>query len=431
VRSRSAISRRRWIAGLVICAALQLAQTGGLHYVPAGPQPKAAAAPSPPAAAAVPRVRPGVDVLLADTRILKGKRIGLVTHPAGVTSDGRPTAAALAGAPGLQITALFAPEHGIDGTYDAGQPVPTIAGRTPIYSLYGGTFRPTHQMLSRVDVLVVDLQDVGIRPYTYTSTMAYVMAASAQARKPVVVLDRPNPMGGLVVDGPVLEPEFRSFVGMHPIPYAFGLTIGELAGLYNKAFKIGADLTVVPMEGWAREMTWEDTALPWVNPSPGITSPDLPFYYAATGALEGTNLWNGVATESRFRVVLATWIDGPGLAAQLNQRGLPGVRFTPSAIPHPRTGEVRYGVRLHVTDPARFRPSATIVHVLAEIRALYGDRLEFRRPRKGSYVFDLVWGTKSVRLAISRGEPASAISARWQPGLRRFERLREAYLLYR
>lgn len=425
--------------------ALLLAQANALHSMPAAALPRvaavpsypaaalpqAASVPSPPAPAASPRVRPGVDVLLADTRVLRGKRIGLVTHQAGITSEGRPTAVALAGAPGLRITALFAPEHGIDGTYDAGQPVPTIAGRTPIYSLYGGTFQPTPQMLSRVDVLVVDLQDVGVRPYTYTSTMAHVMAAAARARKPVVVLDRPNPMGGLVVDGPVLEPEFRSFIGMHPIPYAFGLTIGELAGLYKKAFGMGADLTVVPMEGWAREMTWEDTALPWVNPSPGITSPDLPFYYAATGALEGTNLWNGVATESRFRVVLATWIDGPRLAAALNQRGLPGVRFTPSAIPHPRTGEVRYGVRLHVTDPARFHPSATIVHILAEIRALHGDQLEFRRPRKGPYLFDLVWGTKSVRLAIRRGEPASAIIARWQPGLRRFERLREAHLLYR
>lgn len=378
-----------------------------------------------------PPVAPGIDALLGDPEILRGKRVGLVTHQAGLAGDGRSTAAALAAVPEMQITALFAPEHGIDGSYDAGESVPTIPSRTPVYSLYGGTFQPTRQMLARVDVLVVDLQDVGVRPYTYTSTMANVMTAARQAGKPVVILDRPNPLGGLTVDGPVLEPEFRSFIGPYPIPYVFGMTIGELAQLYNQAFGIGANLTVIPMRGWIRSMSWADTGLRWENPSPGITSPEAVFTYAATGPIDGTNLWNGVATESRFQVVLAPWIDGPRLVEQLNQRHLPGVRFTPSAIPHPHTGRIWRGVRLHVTDPARFRPSTTTVYILAEIRSLYGDRLVFKHPRRGPYLFDLVWGTKTLRLALSRGDPAAAIVARWQSALQRFEKLREPHLLYK
>lgn len=377
-----------------------------------------------------PAVATGADVVLETPAILQGKRIGLVTHQAGLIADGRRTADALAQASGLQLTALFAPEHGIEGSYDAGEPVPSIASRTPVYSLFGAVFQPTRQMLSRVDVLVVDLQDVGVRPFTYTTTMANVMIAARQAGKPVVILDRPNPLGGLTVDGPVLEPEFRSFIGAYPIPYVFGMTIGELARLYNTAFGIGADLTVVPMRGWNRAMTWTDTGLRWENPSPGITSPEAPFYYAATGPVDGTNIWNGVATESRFQVVLASWIDGPALAERLNRHDLPGVRFTPSAIPYPHTGQIWNGVRLHVTDPARFRPSTTIVYVLAEIRRLHGDKFTFRQPRRGPYLFDLVWGTKTLRLALSKGEPASAIVARWQPALERFQNLRKPHLLY-
>lgn len=399
------------------------------------PAPRGAAqqpAPTGPSAAlSPPPVSPGIDALLGDIGSLRGKRIGLVTHQAGLTGDGRPTAEALAQVSKIRLTALFAPEHGIDGTYDAGQPVPTIASRTPVYSLFGKTFEPTRQMLARVDALVIDLQDVGVRPFTYTSTMARVMAAARAAGKPVVILDRPNPLGGLTVDGPVLEPEFRSFIGPYPIPYVFGMTIGELAQLYNHAFGIGASLTVIPMRGWTRNMLWADTGLRWENPSPGITSPDAAFTYAATGPVDGTNLWNGVATESRFQVVLAAWIDGPTLAERLNKHDLPGVRFTPSAIPYPHTGKVWYGVRLHVTDPARFRPSTTMVYILAEIRSLYGDQLVFKRPRRGPYLFDMVWGTKTLRLALTRGEPAAAIVARWQPALERFQKLREPYLLYK
>jgi len=319
----------------------------------------------------------------------------------------------------------------MDGSVDAGVPVPSIPGRTPVYSLYGGSFRPTRQMMTRVDVLVVDLQDVGVRAYTYASTMALVLTAARDANKPVVILDRPNPMGGIIVDGPVLEPQFRSFIGLYPIPYVHGMTFGELARLYNRAFRIGADLTVIPMQGWNRGMIWNDTGRLWVNPSPGITNSDAVFTYAATGPLDGTNVWNGVATESRYQVFLAPWIDGPQLAERLNSKNIPGVMFSASAIPHPRKGTIWRGVRVQVTDPRVFRPSTTTVYVLAEIRSLYGNQLKFKRPRRGNYLFDTVWGTKSVRLGLMRGESASAIVAKWQPGLQKFEQLREDYLLYK
>jgi uncharacterized protein YbbC (DUF1343 family) len=377
------------------------------------------------------QIKVGADVILAGADSIEGRRIGLVTHAAGTTSEGERTMDALGRADGLRLTALFAPEHGIEGTYDAGGRVPNSVSRgTPVFSLYGGAFRPTRQMLARLDVLMVDLQDVGARPFTYASTMALVMQAAAAAGKPVVILDRPNPLGGLIVDGPVLEPPFRSFIGMYPIPYVHGMTIGELAALYNRAFGINAKLTVIPMEGWERKMVWADTGLPWAIPSPGLVDPDISPYYAATGPLDGTNLWNGTSTDSRYRVVLASWLDGVALAERLNGLNLPGVRFTPSAIPLPGTQNVWRGVRLHVTDPSVFLPTTTTVTILAEIRRLPGSKFAFRKPRRGAYLFDLVWGTKQVRLALQRGEPAAKIIAAWQPGLERFKKLRQSFLLY-
>jgi uncharacterized protein YbbC (DUF1343 family) len=383
------------------------------------------------AAAQSPRVSLGADQLILDPTIIQGRRIGLVTHVAGVTAEGEMTAGALVRRRGLALTALFAPEHGISGTLGAGVAVPDVMDRTPVFSLYGGTFRPTARMLERVDVLMVDLQDVGVRAYTYASTMAMVMRAARGAGLPVIILDRPNPLGGLIVDGPVLEPHLRSFIGMFSVPYVHGLTLGELARVINGAFRVGADLTVVPMKGWGRSMVWADTGLSWVSPSPGIPSADTAFYYAITGPLDGTNLWNGVGTESRFQVVLAPWLKGSVLAERLNRLRLPGVRFSRSAVPHPRTGRTWYGIRVHVTDPRLLRPNTIAVHILAEIRRLHGSRLTFPRPRRGPPLFDLVWGTSTVRLALQRGVPASKIVAQWRPGLKRFQALRERYLLYR
>jgi len=371
-----------------------------------------------------PEVYPGVDgIELAGT--LTGRRIGVVTHQAAVSRDGRLTTLVLTSLPDVQLSALFAPEHGLgDDTPDS------LPARAPIYSLFGRVTQPTRRMLSGVDVLVIDLQDVGVRPFTYGSTMALAMEAAHRAGKPVIVLDRPNPMGGSLVDGPVLEPQFRSFIGMYPIPYVHGMTIGELAQLYNRAFGIGADLRVVPMRGWSRQMLWADTGLPWVNPSPGLLTGDSPFYYATTGAIDGTNLWNGVSTDSRFQVILAPWIDGARLAERLNGYRLPGVIFSGSSVPLPFNKKIWSGVRLQVTDPSTYRPLTTTVYVLVEIRKMYGNQLVFRLPRHGPPLFDQVWGTRQVRLGILRGDDAAAIVARWQPGLQKFLALRQQYLLY-
>jgi len=267
-----------------------------------------------PALAQSPEVFPGVDGVELAIDALTGRRVGVVTHQAAVSRDGRLTMLVLTSLPDVQLSVLFAPEHGL------GDDAPiSLPANTPVYSLFGRVTQPTRQMLSRVDVLVIDLQDVGVRPFTYATTMALTMEAARSAGKPVIVLDRPNPMGGLLVDGPVMEPKLRSFIGMYPIPYVHGMTIGELAQLYNRAFGIGADLRVVPMRGWSRQMLWADTGLPWVNPSPGLLTGDSPFYYATTGAIDGTNLWNGVSTDSRFQATVARWIDGARLAERLNR----------------------------------------------------------------------------------------------------------------
>lgn len=379
------------------------------------------------AALQLPPTRPGVDVLLETPGLLQGSRIGLVTHAAGITSAGHPTSSVLQSDPRFTVSALFAPEHGLAGTLPAGQPVPDAAGRIPTFSLYGPTRRPTAEMMAHVDVFVVDLQDVGARAYTYVSTMAMVMEAAAAAGKPVVVLDRPNPQGGVQVDGPVLDPAFRSFIGMFPIPSVHGLTIGELAHLFNEQFQIGADVTVVPMRGWTRRMVWEGTGLPWVRPSPNIPTMMTPFYFATTGLLDGTNLSAGVGTAHPFEFVASPWLDGERLAARLTAAALPGVAFEPSEFV--RGGTLHRGVRLVVTDPLRYRPATTAVHILAEVRRLPGSRLEFI-PRAGRQIFDLGWGTDTVREAIQRGAPASAIVARWEPDLRQFQALRSAYLMY-
>src|SRR5438093_280266 len=274
------------------------------------------------------------------------------------------------------------------------------------------------------------LRKVPTSPLALTALGTWPMhwPVSGLGSSPITPLSRA--MGWLLVDGPVLEPQFRSFIGMYPIPYVHGMTIGELAQLYNNAFGIGADLRVVPMRGWRRHMNWADTGLPWVNPSPGLLTEDSPYYYATTGALDGTNLWKGVRTDARFQVILAPWIDGTKLAERLNEYQLPGVTFSTSPLPLPFPHKVSSGVRLHITEPSLYRPMATTVYVLAEIRKMYGNQLVFRQPRHGLSLFDQVWGTRQVRLGIVRGDDASAIVARWQPGLQEFLVLRQRYLLY-
>jgi len=374
------------------------------------------------------QVWPGVDVLLARAGDgLAGKRVGVITHRAATGVGGWPTATLLAVHSPLRIVALFVPEHGFAGDLPSGVMVPHTRGDVPIYSLYGADRSPTAQMLADLDVLVFDVQDVGTRAYTYISTMALAMQAAAVHNKLFVVLDRPNPLGGERVDGPVLDPAFASFIGIYPVPAVHGMTIGELALLFNEEFGINARLAVVPMKGWEGRMQWEDTGLSWFRPSPNIPSPIAAEFHAATGMLEGTNLSVGAGSAVPFETVTAPWIAADRLAARLNAQRLPGVRFEPIwAGPRKhRTG----GVRLVLTDTRQFRPATSAVHILSAVQGLYPGRLQFAA-HWGRYTFDLVWGTDTVRKAIKRGEPADRIVVGWADSLQRFQTRRQRYLIY-
>lgn len=383
------------------------------------------------------RVLPGLSVLLSQRLdLVRGRRVGLVTNHTGVTPDLEHGADALLRA-GVQVVALFGPEHGVRGDVPAGEPVASAtdpATGLPVYSLYGETRRPTPAMLQGVDVLVVDLQDIGIRYYTYPYTMAYVMQAAAAQGIPCIVLDRPNPLGGVAVEGPVLDPAFSSFVGLYPIPVRHGLTLGELALLFNRRFGIGCDLAVVPMAGWRREMVWEDTGLPFVPMSPNTTGPDMAFLYGGTCLVEGTNLSEGRGTAKPFEWVGAPWVDGAALARELNGRGLPGVRarpvfFTPLASKH--AGQRCQGVQLHVLDRGALRPVALGLHLLDACRRLWPDRFAFLDPQPGERrFFDLLMGTDQVRRQLEAGVPVEEIAAGWRQGEEEFRRLRAEFLLY-
>jgi len=350
------------------------------------------------------KVWPGVDVLIARAGDgLAGKRVGVITHRAAAGVGGWPTATLLTLHSPLRVVALFVPEHGFAGDLPAGVMVPHARGEVPIYSLYGVDRSPTAWMLADLDVLVFDLQDVGARAYTYISTMALAMQAAAVHHKLFVVLDRPNPLGGERVDGPVLDPAFGSFIGIYPIPAVHGMTIGELALLFNQEFGINVQLAVVPMKGWEGQMRWEDTGLSWFQPSPNIPSPIAAELHAATGMLEGTNLSVGAGSTVPFETVTAPWI---------------GARNQPKG-----------GVRLVLTDTRQFRPATSAVHILSAVQSLYPGSLQFST-NGGRYTFDLVWGTDSVRNAIKRGEPAEHIVARWADSLERFRAIRQRHLIY-
>ncbi|MDZ7271280.1 MAG: DUF1343 domain-containing protein [candidate division KSB1 bacterium] len=388
--------------------------------------------------ASAPRVKPGVEVLIEKRQeLLRGRRVGLITNPTGVTSDLRSTIDVLNQLPGVKLVALFGPEHGVRGDVFAGEHVGDfVDARTglPVYSLYGRRSKPTPEMLADVDVLVYDVQDIGSRTYTYIYTMASCMEAAAERGIPFVVLDRPNPLGGLLVEGPVLEHGFESGIGRYPIPYVYGLTVGELAMLFNKEFGINCQLTVVPMEGWRRAMLFADTGLPWVPTSPHIPHAETAIFYPATGCLGELGVCEGVGYTLPFELVGDEWTDGQALADHLNQLGLPGVVFRPQYF---RPYYFRYkdkqlhGVQIHLTDPRAFRPMATQMHILAALRALYPQVDLFARDRYRPESFDRAMGTDAVRKALAAGQGAEEIMRAWQPPLERFMKVRERYLLYR
>jgi uncharacterized protein YbbC (DUF1343 family) len=391
----------------------------------------AIALPAGTARAATPHVLPGDDVFIAETwRELAGRTIGIVTNQSGALSDGTSLVDAARANPQIRVKALFAPEHGLRGDRDAGTYVPSYTdprSGLPVYSLYGETRHPSARMLDGIDVLVFDIQDVGARPYTYMSTLAYVMESAKQYGKEIWVLDRPNPIGGVRVEGPVLEPAYASFIGLYPIPERHGCTIGELAQLFNGHFAIGAKLRVVKVRGWSRSMLWADTQLRWTPTSPNVPYAFTPLVYLATGLIDEGGVNNGVGTDRPFEYAGGFGFDATALARTLAARGVPGARFEPVDWVPQRgfwAGKTLAGVQIHVDDPHIFPNVRTAVELLAAARAQ--GRLHITKAAG----FDRDWGTNSVRLALQNGASPDDIVASWESGLSRYRSIRERYLLY-
>jgi uncharacterized protein YbbC (DUF1343 family) len=381
-------------------------------------------------------VRPGLDVFIADVPAeLRGKRIGLITNHSAISRDRRSAIDLLAAHRDLHLVALFAPEHGIRGTVAAGDRIEDERDSKtglPIYSLYKTEDRgPADSMLTNVDALVYDLQEVGGRTWTYVSTMALSMMAAKRRGIPFVVLDRPNPIGGEIVEGAPLDPRFKSFVGMYPIPARHGMTVGELATLFNTRFDggIGATLIVIRAANWKRSMWFEDTGLPWVNPSPNLRSPDALKNYPGTVYFEGTNLTEGRGTPRPFEQIGAPWLNAPGIAGVMNAKGLPGIRLEaismtvdPTAAKHP--GLTIPAIRFVITDRDAYRPVRTALTLIDEIRRRHPADFKWT----GS--IDRLAGTDRVRLAIEAGT-LPALLDEWDQRAGGFRRSVSDLLLYR
>ena len=403
-------------------------------------------------------VVPGVEVFLQEyLSAFEGKKIGLLTHSAAVDHRLEPSAELLRRNPRIRLVALYGPEHGVRGNFQAGEYVPFYVDEKlhlPVFSLYGQSMKPAvgmmknideymrsfdtdhrgkepdSEMIRDVDLIVCDLQDVGTRVYTYVATMAYTMQACAENGIGFVVLDRPNPIGGLVMEGPILEyPRFSSPVGLYPVPLRHGMTMGELALLFNEKFlERKASLTVIPMKNWKRRQWFDQTSLPWVLPSPNMPTLDTATVYPGQVFFEGTNLSEGRGTTRPFEMIGAPWIDGFDLARKMNRLNLPGVRFretwfTPAFSKF--QGERCGGLQLHVVDRSLFRPYSVVLHLLRVLMDEYPKRFAFHP----SY-FDRIMGTARVREALENGAGADRILALLEDELRRFAELRKPFLLY-
>jgi uncharacterized protein YbbC (DUF1343 family) len=384
------------------------------------------------------QVQPGVEVLLAkQLSLIQGKRVGLITNPTGVKTDLTSTIDVLHNLPNVKLAALFGPEHGVRGDAFAGEKIGHSFDRKtgiPIYSLYSGPMAPLPpDMLKNIDALIYDIQDIGSRAYTYISTMALAMQGAAKAGVPFIVLDRPNPLGGNLIEGPMLDERFKSRIGIYPIPYIYGLTVGELAKFFNEEFGIHANLIVVPMEGWRRDMLFADTGLPWVMTSPHVPHAETVFHIAATGCIgELQSVSEGVGYTLPFELIGQTWIEPDKLANELNQRQLPGARFRPLYFrPYyfPHKDQQLGGVQIHLFNPRAFQPMLTQLHILAAIIKLYPEQEIFNSARASS--FDRAMGTDQVRMALRRGDAPETIIAQWENDLTGYRQKREKYLMYR
>ncbi|MEY3235285.1 MAG: hypothetical protein RL230_2556 [Pseudomonadota bacterium] len=377
----------------------------------------------------------GLEILMGQKRaLLAGKRVGLITNPTGVTLKLESAIDLMARARDFKLAALFGPEHGVRGDAQAGAAVAdNVDARTglPAFSLYGTTRKPTPAMLAGLDVLVFDIQDIGARFYTYPWTLALVMQAAREAGIGVIVADRPNPIGGIRVEGPVLDSALASFVGAYPIPIRHGMTLGELALMMNTDFSIGCNLNVVRCTNWRRTDNASQTGLPWVPPSPNMPTIDTAFIYPGTCLIEGTNLSEGRGTAKPFELIGAPFIDAQALADKLNQRNLPGARFRPAWFTPSFSkfqGQLCAGVQVHITDRTSLAPVDAGIAILLEVVRHHGKDFSFL-PGKPPF-FDKLAGVSWLREAILAGESLDAIKTRWQPELAAFTLKRARRLLY-
>jgi len=384
------------------------------------------------------KVELGIDVLLAPgspyLELVAGKRVGLITNPSGVDGDLVPTVDRLAGDSRLSLIRLFGPEHGIRGEVPAGE---TIAdGRDPktgvaVVSLYGKEKRPSKTALAGVEVILFDIQDIGSRTYTYISTLGEALHACAATRIPLVVLDRPNPLSGLNFEGTLVEDRFRSFIGWGPVPVTHGMTLGEVGRYFNDQLGIGCDLRVVPMRGWRRSMSWDDTGLIWSITSPHVPSVTQAYLYTTTGMVASTvkDINEGVGSTMPFEIIGATFLDAARLEESLQALQLPGVLF--QAIHYkPFYGKYRdapmQGVRLRITHPSAYRPLRSAVAILSTLRRLYPERIVFREDRAiGTH-----WGSLSLRQQLEAGMDIAAIENSWLSNTKEFAIARQRALLY-
>jgi uncharacterized protein YbbC (DUF1343 family) len=387
-----------------------------------------------------PTVRTGLDEFLARPRDLKGQRIGLISNSASVTRDLVHASRAIRESGVFRLGALFGPEHGIWANAQDLVEVPHGRDRAtglPVYSLYGAVRAPTEKMLKGVETLVFDLQDVGSRYYTFISTMLYTLEACSRVGRRLVVLDRPNPLGGTVVSGNVLLPGFSSFVGVHPLPARHGMTVGELALLFRKERNLDVDLRVVRMKGWTREMDWEQTGLSWVQPSPNMPTVDTAYVYPGGCLIEGTNLSEGRGTTRPFELVGAPWLDPWKLARRMNHLGIPGARFrptffTPSFSKH--AGRMCGGVQVHVTNRRLFPAFVAYVLLIAAARRQDPQKFAWREPPYEYEVIkkpiDILCGTDRVRHTIDKGTSPWRLAPSWKEQVAVFKRQRAKHLLY-
>lgn len=366
---------------------------------------------------------------------LHGRCVGVITNQTGVTSRLVNIVDAIRAHGKICIKAIYSPEHGLRGDRPAGAYVGSYTdARTglPVYSLYGKQKHPSAAMLRGVDVLLFDIQDVGSRTYTFVSTMAYAMQAAAAYHKEIWVLDRPDPIGGEAVEGPVLEPRYHSFIGLYPIAMRHGMTVGELARMFDDAFGIHADLHVIAMRGWTRDMLWPDTGLQWVQTSPNMPEWSTAVLYPCTGLIDSSGLNGGIGTTRPFKYAGALGLDAYAFAARMNALALPGVYFRPaywSPLFGGLTGRDIGGVDLVVYDARTFRAVPTAVSLLAAAHAIDPGALTLGA--RDARAIDIDWGTDSERTGIAAGKSAAAIVAGWQPALTKFLALRAKYLLYR